>query len=119
MGSDTPVVVGAMVTTIGAFIALTKIILNQAASDRNSDRVERGKLTDAIGLMAESSTKVAAATEKSAKEAKERNGHLAELVEESKKTTLTAIQNITSQHVEHQHIDRVEVKAEDETTHLG
>lgn len=73
-----PVVVGAFVTIIGAFLGVAKIMLAQATKDRESDRAERMRLADAIEHMAKNSSKVAEATTKAAKEAKQRNGHLGE-----------------------------------------
>lgn len=96
MNSDTPVVVGAFVTIIAGFLAVGKIMLGSAQKEREADRAERLKLSDAIEHMAQakdaeakataegfdklakSSDKVEKATTKSAQEAKERNGHLAE-----------------------------------------
>lgn len=79
VSSDTPVVVGAFVTITGAFLGIAKLMLNQATKDRDADRAERLKLSDAITLMAENNGKIAVATEKGAHEAKERNGHIAEI----------------------------------------
>jgi hypothetical protein len=76
--SDTPVVVGAFVTIIGAFLGIAKIMLNQATKDRESDRKERLALSAAIQLMAKNSGEVAKATMQGAAEAKQRNGHLGE-----------------------------------------
>lgn len=76
--TDTPLVVGAFVTIIGAFLGVAKVMLNQATKDRDADRAERIKLSKAITLMALNSSKVAKATENSAAEAKQRNGHLGE-----------------------------------------
>lgn len=75
---DTPVVVGAFVTIIGGFLAVAKIMLNQATKDREADREERLKLAQAIEHMADNSGRVARASERSAKEAQIRNGHLGE-----------------------------------------
>lgn len=63
--------------------------------------------TKALGKLVTSNDKVAKATTKGANEAKQRNGHLAELIIESKKDTLQAVQNISKQHVETQTVDKV------------
>ena len=68
--------------------------------------------TKALGKLVDSSEKVAKATTTSAKEAKQRNGHLAELVVDSKKQVIHAVsevkqQNIGEQHIGTQVIDKV------------
>lgn len=72
---------------MGGFYAIAKVMLNQASKDRDADRAERNKLSDAITLMADNSGKVAQATVKSANEAKARNGHLGDLVAQGNKMT--------------------------------
>ena len=54
---------------LGGFYAIAKMMLSQATKDRDSDREERKALIETFD-------RVAIATEKSADEAKERNGHL-------------------------------------------
>lgn len=72
--------VGLILTAFGGMLAgfygLVRLLLTQSVKDREADRKERTQLANAIRLMAKNSSKVAAATEKSAKEAKDRNGHL-------------------------------------------
>jgi len=110
---DTASVVGAFVTVILAFLGIAKIMLNQATKDREADRRERKELSLAISLMAKNSNKVAEATVRSADEAKQRNGHLAELVMQSSENTkaladkatetiIAAFQHVDIQKVEHQ-----------------
>lgn len=53
---------------------------------------------------------IAKETKRGADEAKHRNGHLAELIVESKKATLDAIQNVPAQHVDLQKVDKQVVK---------
>ena len=69
--------------------------------------------------------RVATATERSADEAKQRNGHLAELqlksqnlilahnkdVDVLSKKVIDAVSNIKEQHVDHQTVDRADIKA--------
>lgn len=76
--STITIVVGAMVTIIGGFGVIAKLMLAQASKDRDADRAERKELALAIQHMAENSQKVAEATERGAQEAKDRNGHLGE-----------------------------------------
>src|SRR3954471_16398796 len=114
-------VVGAFVAVIGGFLAVAKIMLKQASKDREADRKERKELSEAITLMAASSAKVAVATEtglarvanetaKGSAEAKQRNGHLAELILQSTENTkliadgattqiVAAVQNVKTQNV--------------------
>ena len=111
--NDTPTVIGAFVTIILAFLGVAKIMLNQATKDRDADRKERKELSEAISLMAKSSNKVAEATVRSANEAKQRNGHLAELIitqgemvkniaESATDKIIGAVQHVDTQKVEHQ-----------------
>lgn len=85
--NDLTIVIGGLVTIIGGFWAIARIMLTQAARDREADRKERDKdrqerreLAIAIKDMADSSKEVATAATKSAEEAEQRNGHLASLV---------------------------------------
>lgn len=55
---------------------------------------------------------IAKETAKGNKEAKQRNGHLAELTVQSKNETLQAIAYIKKQHVDHQTVDHQTVKKE-------
>lgn len=70
--------IGAFVTIILAFLGVAKIMLGQATKDREADRKERIKLSEAIGRMADSNKEIAKATRRGADEAKQRNGHLGE-----------------------------------------
>lgn len=74
-----------------------------------------GTLTKSLDKNTLAMNSVAKATTKSAKEAAQRNGHLAELAIENKEATLVAIaaiQNptIKEQHVEHQTVEASKVK---------
>ncbi len=75
---DIVLVLGAFAGMLVAFYKIIGSKDTQSAKDREADRAERQALTEAIKLMAESSTKVAVATVNSAREAKQRNGHLGE-----------------------------------------
>lgn len=75
---DVILVLGAFAGMLLAFYKIIGSKDTQSAKDREADRAERQALTKAIKVMADSSTKVADATIKSAKEAKDRNGHLGE-----------------------------------------
>lgn len=75
---DIVLVLGAFGAMLVAFYKLIGTKDAQGSADREADREERKELTEAIKVMAESSQHVASATEKAAREAKERNGHLGE-----------------------------------------
>ena len=92
--------IGLTLTAFGAmmagFFALAKLMLGQASKDRESDRKERHELGNAIRLMAKNSGKVATATEKSAAEAKQRNGHLGDLVSQGNRTTVQILNRLNN-----------------------
>lgn len=77
---DISVVLGAFAGMLLGFYGIAKIMLLQASKDRDADRSERKELSQAIKDMAGASGRVADAAVKSATEAEQRNGHLAELV---------------------------------------
>lgn len=79
-GLDITTVIGAFAGMLVGFYGIARIMLTQAAKDREADRIERQQLAGAIKMMATSSKKVADAAVRSANEAEQRNGHLAELV---------------------------------------
>lgn len=75
------------------------------------------KLSKSLDALTKSNEKIAKATEKGSQEAKQRNGHLAELVVKSTETLQTvadnstekvidAVQNIKEQKVEHQTVEK-------------
>lgn len=99
------------------FYGVIKFILNQAIQDRHDDRKERLHLVDSLEKVASSNQEIANATKQAAKEAKERNGHLADLIVQSKEEIKTvaqknydAIQNVKSQHVDKQVVDQQVIK---------
>lgn len=81
------------------------------------------KLVQSINAGTRAHEKVAKAITQGNKEAKERNGHLAELVIQQGDATkiladgavssiVQAIQDVPEQHIEHQHVDRVTVDSQ-------
>lgn len=109
-----PTEFGTIITILGGmlvgFYALVKFILNQQATIQELDRKERIELTKAF-------TRVAEATEKAASEAKDRNGHLAEMELQSQQMfqtladrNLNAITNIQNQKVVHQTVEHETVQ---------
>jgi hypothetical protein len=108
VNNDPAIAIGAIVTIVTGFGVIAKLMLNQASKDRDDDRQERLHLAGAIERMA-------AATERTASEAKERNGHLAELVAKTAEKTIDTIQTIgkqtiAEQNIEHQTINTKESK---------
>lgn len=115
---------------MGGFYGIAKIMLKQASKDRDAeraerdaDRQERKELSKAIKDMAGATGRVADATKLSASEAKDRNGHLAELVMKTQENnnllaknavkelkSIIEIQTIKDQTVVHQHIKGKEVE---------
>lgn len=93
------------------FYALVRYLISVAEKAQSQDRDERKELIKTFNRVAE-------ATETAAREAKERNGHLAELTIESKQATLEAIQcikvkqNVSEQHVDNQVIEHEKIKGE-------
>jgi len=63
------------------------------------------KLVTALDRLTDSNRSIAEATNKSAREAEKRNGHLAELAIENHQNTVEAIKSIRTQHVDVQTID--------------
>lgn len=133
--STTVETVGAFSAIVLGFLGVAKIMLAQGTKERDADRTERIKLSDAISTMAQNSSKQAEATkagfnklvrsnDRAADEAKERNGHLAELVLQGTESTkviaegavttivaaVSSAQNIKEQTVEHAHIEHAEIK---------
>lgn len=95
------------------FYGLLKFVLNQAEKDREAERKERKEFAEALSKVADSNVRVAEATERAAIEAKERNGHLAELQLQSQEMLKTigdrnyrAITEVQEQHVQHQTVEK-------------
>jgi hypothetical protein len=83
---NTATIIVAFGAMMGGFFAIAKIMLNQATKDRDADRAERKDMTKVF-------SRVADATERAADEAKDRNGHLGDLVAQGNQMT----SNILSQ----------------------
>lgn len=93
----------AIVTAIAGVIAgFFKLIDNQNKLHE--------KLSSSIDDMAEASRAVAEATKQGASEAKERNGHLAEITVQQGDRIEKLVMNVREQHVEHQHVEHETVK---------
>jgi hypothetical protein len=118
--------------TIGAISALiigfTTVFFKYINTITKADRSERIKATEsnakslcllskALTANTESNKEIAKETKRSADEAKERNGHLADLMKKAQETAvsvadrnLKAYQEMTRQHVKLQEVDKQRVK---------
>ena len=99
--SDIAVMVGAIVTIVGSFLAVAKLMINQAEKEAKANREERARFALAVDKMANGMEKVAdtnkdiaEATKRGADEAKERNGHLAEISMQNKEQIIDAVHGI-------------------------
>lgn len=117
--SEVSIALGAVVTITGSFLAIAKIMLNQSTKDREQalkermdDRKERLLFVDAIKDLSKSGVRQAEATEKAAREAEKRNGHLAEISMENKNQIIDSINGLTinKQTVHHQTVEHETVK---------
>lgn len=68
------------------------------------------KIAEAMDKVATSNGLIAKEAKQGNKEAKERNGHLAELVIQTGENTISAVQNVEHQHVDSQVIDSKVIK---------
>ena len=97
---------------LSGFYALVKYLIKKSSDTSDADREERKQFMEAMTAMAEASNRVADATERSALEAKQRNGHLAEMELQSQKLfkqladrNYKAITNIKTQKVMNQTVE--------------
>lgn len=86
-----------------AFYALVKFLITKSAETQSADREERKEMTKAFNRVAE-------ATERAAREAEQRNGHLAEISNQNRDVLLQAVTNIKEQHVKHQTVEHETIK---------
>lgn len=93
---------------LAGFFAVFKVMQSSADKDREAERIERISQNKAFIValkdVADSNYKIASATEQGNKEAKQRNGHLAELTIQSKEDTLKAIEHLTVQRIDKQYV---------------
>jgi len=120
--SDITVMIGAIVTIVGSFLAVAKIMISQSQKESNANREERARFAQAVEKMANGMEKVAdtnkdiaIATKRGADEAKARNGHLAEISMQNKDQIIDAVhglvidkQTVHNQVVEHEHVNSKE-----------
>lgn len=105
-----------LVGMLGGFYAFARFMMSQGMRVQEADREERKEFAKALKAMATASERVASATEKAAKEAKQRNGHLAEMELQSQHLfkkladrNYDAITHIREQHVQHQVVEHEQV----------
>ena len=120
--SDIAVMVGAIVTIVGSFLAVAKLMISQAQKEANANREERARFAVAVDKMAngmekvaETNRDIALATKRGADEAKARNGHLAEISMQNKEQIIEAVhglvidkQTVHNQFVEHEQVNNKE-----------
>lgn len=99
-----------LASMLAGFYTLIKFLLREAAKDRGADRLERKDFSAAMRDVADSNREIAHETKQGNSEAKERNGHLAELTVQSNQQMLKAIKNIKEQHVDNQIVDNQTIK---------
>lgn len=105
---------GVIVALLGGFYGFSQKQSKEARSERTEERKE---FTKALKDLTVSNREIADATKQGAKEAEQRNGHLAELTIEARKDVMNMLgvmltdlkdQNVQNQVVEHQHIESKE-----------
>jgi len=109
----------ALVAIVTAFLAVSRLMLKQSSKDREGDRLERKSFIEAIQKMstgmenvASTNKEIAKATQRGADEAKERNGHLGELILQNGINTMDAIKNVKTQNVVQQNVKTSTVEKE-------
>lgn len=95
-----------------AFYALLKFVLNKLEKSQNGDRAERQTI---LAKLNETMDRVANASERAAKEAEQRNGHLAEISNQNRDIIIQAVTNIKEQHVDKQTVNREFVNKKSKT----
>lgn len=76
----------------------------------NKQNKVHDKMTKAMNNMAKSNEKIATETKRGNDQSEQRNGHLADLVAETSKATLEAVQIVKEQVVEHQEVKQAILK---------
>jgi hypothetical protein len=105
---------GTVAAMLTAFYGLVNKMLKSQEKERDADRTERKEFVRTIGDMKNASIRVAEATEKAAREAEQRNGHLAEISIQNKEAIIESIKQVTltqkvkEQHVDHQVVEKKE-----------
>jgi len=120
--SDISIMIGAIVTIVGSFLAVAKIMINQSQKESNANREERFRFSQAVEKMAngmekvaETNKAIALATKRGADEAKERNGHLADISNQNKNQIIETIHGlvINKQTVHNQFVENEQVNHKD------
>lgn len=107
---------------LSGFYAIVRYMIGIGSKTTEADRAERLAFQETLKAVAEASNRVADATEKSASEAKQRNGHLAEMELQSQQLfkqladrNYKAITNIKNQKVVHQTVEHETVQHKEDT----
>lgn len=96
-------VLGIFAGMLVAFYTLVKFVLDKLEKSQNSDREERLTI---LAKLNETMERMAAASERAAKEAEQRNGHLAEISNQNRDIIIQAVSNIKEQHVDKQTVNK-------------
>lgn len=106
---------------LSGFYAIVRYMISVGSKTTEADRAERIAFQDTLKSVAEASNRVADATEKSANEAKERNGHLAEITVQSRDQVIEQIKGLTieQQTVHNQTVEHETVQHYDKEEHNG
>jgi hypothetical protein len=107
-------VIGGM---LAGFYGVFKIMNATAEKDRNADRAERAAFIQALSNVASTNKEIAVATKRGADEAKERNGHLAEISQQNKEQIIEAVHGliIDKQTVHNQFVENEQVNHKEES----
>lgn len=101
---------------LGGFYALVKYLIGKSSEtivaerqerieDKKAEREERKAFIAALNKMAETNQEIAEATKRAADEAKERNGHLAEISDLNRDLVIQAMSHIEKQEVKNQTVE--------------
>ena len=99
-----------------AFYALVKFLINKADETQKADRQER---QDILVKLNNTMERMAQASERSAREAEQRNGHLAEISNQNRDIIIKAVSNIKEQHVKKQTVENEVVKSKQRSRKNG
>lgn len=99
---------GATAGVVAAILLFLKYMTDQNAAQAARDAL----FAKSLDKLTEANERVASATERAAQEAKDRNGHLAEIAAENQQATMQALERLSvkEQHVDKQVVESQEVK---------
>lgn len=88
---------------LAGFYAIVKFIISNGQKNSDGDREERQNV---LKDLTASMNRMAEASERAAREAEQRNGHLAEISNQNRDIIIKAVANIKEQHVDRQTVDK-------------